>query len=272
MLNMVRSMMSLTKLPMSFWGYALESVVRILNMVPTKKDTQKKGYYFYYLLEENIFVARDAKFDESGLISQEASGSTVDFDEIRNKDTLPSKNTRKRLTEVEPESVIPYDDETPVRISTRISSALHRYGFNIEAKEKEDRYSFYINYEEHELGDHGEHSNFKVSLLDPEFDKWLEAMNVEMQFVNENQVWSLVNLSPNGKTKNPGEIHWTDVKNILKYLRNTKDMFLVYGGDLNGELRVTCVVDWKSAKQITIDMSSTDAEYIAASKAAMEAV
>nr|GEW14357.1 retrovirus-related Pol polyprotein from transposon TNT 1-94 [Tanacetum cinerariifolium] len=30
--------------------------------------------------------------------------------------------------------------------------------------------------------------------------------------------------------QNPGDIHWTTVKNILKYLRNTKDMFLVYGG------------------------------------------
>nr|GFA56038.1 retrotransposon protein, putative, Ty1-copia subclass [Tanacetum cinerariifolium] len=29
--------------------------------------------------------------------------------------------------------------------------------------------------------------------------------------------------------QNPGDIHWTTVKNILKYLRNTKDMFLVYG-------------------------------------------
>ena len=29
---------------------------------------------------------------------------------------------------------------------------------------------------------------------------------------------------------NPGESHWTAVKNILKYLRRSKDMFLVYGG------------------------------------------
>ncbi|GKD77225.1 retrotransposon protein, putative, ty1-copia subclass [Tanacetum coccineum] len=28
--------------------------------------------------------------------------------------------------------------------------------------------------------------------------------------------------------QNPGEVHWTAVKNILKYLHNTKDMFLVY--------------------------------------------
>ncbi|GJR33137.1 retrotransposon protein, putative, ty1-copia subclass [Tanacetum coccineum] len=39
---------------------------------------------------------------------------------------------------------------------------------------------------------------------------------------------------------NPGELHWTAVKNILKYLRNTKDMFLVYGGNPEAELRVDC--------------------------------
>ena len=28
----------------------------------------------------------------------------------------------------------------------------------------------------------------------------------------------------------PGESHWTAAKSILKYLRRSKDMFLVYGG------------------------------------------
>ena len=35
--------------------------------------------------------------------------------------------------------------------------------------------------------------------------------------------------------------HWTAVKNILKYLKRTKDMFLVYGGDK--ELVVKCYID-----------------------------
>ncbi|GJU29314.1 hypothetical protein Tco_1172903 [Tanacetum coccineum] len=84
----------------------------------------------------------------------------------------------------------------------------------------------------------------------------------------------------------------------IMYVRNTKDMVLVYGGNLRNELKVTCytnvgfktdkddtksqsryvfvlnggAVDWKSAKQSTIEMSSTYSEYIAASKASMEAV
>ncbi|GJX04265.1 hypothetical protein Tco_0190181 [Tanacetum coccineum] len=43
--------------------------------------------------------------------------------------------------------------------------------------------------------------------------------------------------------QNPGDLYWTTVKNILKYLRNTKDMFLVYGGDLKQKLRVSCYTD-----------------------------
>ncbi|GJY82359.1 hypothetical protein Tco_0495735 [Tanacetum coccineum] len=43
--------------------------------------------------------------------------------------------------------------------------------------------------------------------------------------------------------QNPGDLYWTTVKNILKYLRNTKDVFLVYRGDIKQELGVSCYTD-----------------------------
>ena len=39
---------------------------------------------------------------------------------------------------------------------------------------------------------------------------------------------------------NYGEEHWTVVKNIHKYLRRTKDMFLIYG---DSELKVSGYTD-----------------------------
>ncbi|KAJ9545527.1 hypothetical protein OSB04_025234 [Centaurea solstitialis] len=97
--------------------------------------------------------------------------------------------------------------------------------------------------------------------------------------------------------QNPGEAHWVAVKNILKYLRRTKEMFLVFGG-FEDEISVTGYSDasfqtdrddyrsqsgyvftlnggaisWKSSKQDTIADSTTEAEYIAASDTAKEAV
>ncbi|GJW57775.1 retrotransposon protein, putative, ty1-copia subclass [Tanacetum coccineum] len=47
LLDMIRSMMNLTTLPLSFWDYDLESATRILNMVPTKK-VDKTPYELWY--------------------------------------------------------------------------------------------------------------------------------------------------------------------------------------------------------------------------------
>nr|GEV71957.1 retrotransposon protein, putative, Ty1-copia subclass [Tanacetum cinerariifolium] len=66
----------------------------------------------------------------------------------------------------------------------------------------------------------------------------------------------------------PGKEHGTAVKNILKYLRNTKDMFLTgYVFVLIGG-----AVDWKSTKQSIFATSSTYAEYIVAFDALKETV
>ncbi|GJZ63081.1 hypothetical protein Tco_0619502 [Tanacetum coccineum] len=70
----------------------------------------------------------------------------------------------------------------------------------------------------------------------------------------------------------PRDYHWTVVKNILKYLRNTKDMFIVYGGDLERELKVTGYTDVGSETDKDDRKSQIEAEYIAPSEAAMEAV
>ncbi|GKC86842.1 hypothetical protein Tco_1147491, partial [Tanacetum coccineum] len=61
-----------------------------------------------------------------------------------------------------------------------------------------DRYGYYVDVKEYELGDLDKPPNYKTALVDPEFDKWLEAMNTEMQSMKDNQVWILVELPPNG--------------------------------------------------------------------------
>nr|GEW07034.1 hypothetical protein [Tanacetum cinerariifolium] len=163
LLDMVRSMMNQTTLPKSFWDYVLETVARILNMVPTKKvekttyeDTQKTmGYSFYYPPENKVLVAWNAEFLENSLINQEASRKDLEI--IQEEDTHPSIDTSLNHEEDDLEIDEPQSDIVPIRRSTRTRHA-------------PDRMCLYIDAEEHELGD-----------LD-------------------NEVWVLVELPPNGKT------------------------------------------------------------------------
>nr|GEV24767.1 hypothetical protein [Tanacetum cinerariifolium] len=388
--DMVRSMISQTTLPKSFWDYQLETAARILNMAPTKKVEktpyeETMGYSFYYPPENKVLVARNAEFLENSLIDQEASRSLEDLEIIQEDDTHPSLDTSLNQEEDDLEIDEPQSDIVPIRRSTRTRHA-------------PDHMCLYIDAEEHELGDLGEAANYKAALLDP--DKWLfkkktdmdgnvhiyKARLVEKGYTQtigidyeetfspvaeiraigiliaiaayyDYEIWKIdvktaflngylneekklkLSKSQGASTlaelkrmqnapyasavgsimyavrctrpgvafaqnvtsrfqQNPGDIYWTTVKNILKYLRNTKDMFLVYEGDLKRELRVSCytdvgyltdaddlksqtgyvfvlnggAVDWKSAKQSIFATSSAKTKYIAAFDDSKEAV
>ncbi|GJY77243.1 hypothetical protein Tco_0482359 [Tanacetum coccineum] len=127
------------------------------------------GYYFYYPLENKIFVVQNAKFFENSLTFQEASGShalleasgsDVGLELIQEDDTQPSENT----------------------------------------SERHDEYGFFVDAEEHELGDLNEPPNYKAALSDSESEKWLDAMNTEIQSMKDNQVWSFIDLPLDGQT------------------------------------------------------------------------
>ncbi|GJR29927.1 retrotransposon protein, putative, ty1-copia subclass [Tanacetum coccineum] len=218
--------------------YALESAASILNMVPTKKvdktsyevwhgqapklsylkvwgcetlvkrDTLTKPdkleprsikcifvgypketirYSFYCPLKNKVFVARNAEFFENSLRDQEASGSLEDLEIIQEEDTHHSLDTSLNHEEDDQEIDEPQIDINLIRRLTR-------------TRRPTDRLCLYVDAEEHELGDLGELANYKAALLDPEFEKWLNAMNVEMQSMRDNEVWELVDLPPNDKT------------------------------------------------------------------------
>ncbi|GJW73908.1 retrotransposon protein, putative, ty1-copia subclass [Tanacetum coccineum] len=127
LLDMVRSMMNLTTLPLSFWDYALESAARILNMVPTKK-VDKTPYELWFGKVPNLSYLKVEGFK------------------------------------------LPQEEEAPVRRSERPHRAHNRLCLNVEV-------------EEHSLGDLNEPANYKAAMLDQESNKWLDAMNAEMQSI-----------------------------------------------------------------------------------------
>nr|GEY32219.1 hypothetical protein [Tanacetum cinerariifolium] len=93
------------------------------------------------------------------------------------EDTHPSLDTSLNHEEDDLEIDEPQSDIVPIRRSTRTRHA-------------PDRMCLYIDAEEHELGDLGEPANYKATLLDPESAKWLNAMNVKMQSMKDNEVGS----------------------------------------------------------------------------------
>ncbi|GKD24365.1 hypothetical protein Tco_1230579, partial [Tanacetum coccineum] len=93
----------------------------------------------------------------------------------------PSENTSNENNEVAPIEVEPQNVGVPIRRSTRIPQV-------------PDRYGYYVDIKEYKLGDFDEPLNYKAALTDPEFDKWLKAMNTEMQSMKDHQVWYLVDL------------------------------------------------------------------------------
>ncbi|GJT04422.1 retrotransposon protein, putative, ty1-copia subclass [Tanacetum coccineum] len=137
---------------------------KVLNLSYLKETM---GYYFYFPPENKIVVARYAEFFEKNLITQEVSGRAKGLEEIQDEDTSPSEITSEIPMEVEGFEP-PQEEVIPIRRSERTHRAPKRLCLNVEV-------------EEHSLGDLNEPTSYKAAMLDSESDKWIDAMNAEMQ-------------------------------------------------------------------------------------------
>nr|GEX18098.1 zinc finger, CCHC-type [Tanacetum cinerariifolium] len=171
----------------------LEMVIELQKMYgkPPSVELQELviSYYFYYPPENKIVVERYANFLEKDFILQKESERIL---ELEDEDILPYENTREHPIEEENLALIVSQEEgvIPVRRSVRTHKAPDRLCLNVEIDP--DRLCFNVEVEEHSLGDLNEPANYKAALSDPEFEKWLVAMNAEMQSI-------LVVLLPNAK-------------------------------------------------------------------------
>ncbi|GJZ93141.1 retrotransposon protein, putative, ty1-copia subclass [Tanacetum coccineum] len=215
--------------------YALESATRILNMVPTKK-VDKTPYELWYGKVPNLSYlkvwgcealvkwdtpdklqqrsVKYTEFFEKSLITQEVSRMAIDLEEIQDEDTSFSKITSEIPMELEGFEP-PQEEVILIRRSERTHRAPNRLCLNMEA-------------EEHSLGDLNEPTSYKAVMLDPESNKWLDAMNAEIQSMIDNMVWVLVDLPSNCKTIG---IKWIFKKNTdMDGIVHTYKAYLVAKG------------------------------------------
>ncbi|GJZ39587.1 retrotransposon protein, putative, ty1-copia subclass [Tanacetum coccineum] len=246
------------------------------------------GYYFYYPLENKFFVARYAEFFETNLIKQEASGSTIEFDEIQSENAQPSENTSLHQHET-------VGSKWLFKKKTDMDGNIHTYKACLVVKGFTQTYE--VDYEE-TFSPVADIKAIRILIaITTYYDYEIWQMDVKTAFLNgrlnedvymvqpermDTSKCGTIPMQPNVDLSNtqgpstPAEVkrmkgipYASAVGSIMYAVRNTKDKFLVYGGDSTTELGA---VDWKSSKQSTTTTSFMEAEYIVAAETAMEAI
>nr|GEV85253.1 retrotransposon protein, putative, Ty1-copia subclass [Tanacetum cinerariifolium] len=384
LLDMVRSMMSQTTLPKSFWDYALETAARILNIVPTKKTdmdgavyifkarlvakgfTQTYGvnyketfspvadirairiliaiaaYYDYEIWQMDVkTVFLNGHLSEEVYIEQPEGFVNPKYPNLvcKLKRSIyglkqASRQWNKRFDdEIKKFGFTQNPDEPCVYLKANVKSYLGRsfamkylreaaYIFGIKIyRDRSKRLiglgqkayiekilkRFYMEYSKRRTIPMQEKLKLSKSQGVSTPAEKQRMQNIPYASAVGSIMYDVrctrpdVAFAQNMTSRfqqNPGKEYWTAVKNNLKYLRNTKDIFLVNGGNMKRELRVSCYTDagyltdadnlklqtgyvfflnrgavnWKSTKQSIFATSSTDDEYIAAFDASKEAV
>nr|GEU92271.1 hypothetical protein [Tanacetum cinerariifolium] len=199
--DMVRSNMNLTTLSLSFWDYALESAIRILNMLTTKK-VDKTPYGLWYGKVSNLSYLK------------------VWGCEALVKRDIPDKLQQRFVMFIfvgYPMEMMGYYFYVPPENKIIVARYAEFLDGNLlsqevcgrpeELKEIQDKDTSHSentskipmkveDVNEHSLGDLYEPNNYKAAILYLKSNKWVDAMNAEMQSMKDNQVWCLVDLPP----------------------------------------------------------------------------
>ncbi|KAK8589956.1 hypothetical protein V6N12_024343 [Hibiscus sabdariffa] len=225
LLDMVRSMMSHSDLPISFWGHALEIAAFTLNRVPSKL-VQKTPYEIWtgkrpsmsfmkiwgcqaYVKHQMsikleprshkcIFVGYPKETKEYYFFnSKENKVFVARTGVFLEKEFLSSKRDRRNieLEEVQQQQVTEPEVEQTSQIVEENSTNLEKQPLRRSTRERHEpeRYGFLVTtHGDVILVDQDEPKTYQEAVLSPDSKKWLEAMRSEMDSMSNNQVWTLV--------------------------------------------------------------------------------
>ncbi|KAK8705149.1 hypothetical protein V6N13_048757 [Hibiscus sabdariffa] len=225
LLDMVRSMMSHSDLPISFWGHALETAAFTLNCVPSK-SVQKTPYEIWtgkrpsmsfmkiwgcqaYVKHQMstkleprshkcIFVGYPKETKGYYFFNPKENKVFVARTGVfLEKEFLSSKRNRRNieLEEVQQQQVTEPEVEQTSQIVEENSTNLETQSLQRSTRERHEpeRYGFLVtSHGDVILVDQDEPKTYQEAVSSPDSEKWLEAMRSEMDSMSSNQVWTLV--------------------------------------------------------------------------------
>ncbi|KAJ9542446.1 hypothetical protein OSB04_028952 [Centaurea solstitialis] len=228
LLDIVRSMMCHSTLPMSFWGHAFETAAHILNRAPTKSvektpyelwKGKKPNIYFLRIWGCEVYVKRPTseklkpKSDKCFFVGylrttvgyyfynpEENKVFVARNGKFLEEKFLSSGNTRKDvdLQVVDEENTTPivepeiqHENVEPQSepIEEVQTQDLRR---SSRVRQEPDRYLGFL--VSQDSGDLNEPTSYREAVSGSESEQWQEAMKTEMQSMYDNQVWELTDL------------------------------------------------------------------------------
>ncbi|KAL0451356.1 UNVERIFIED_CONTAM: hypothetical protein Slati_1113700 [Sesamum latifolium] len=190
LLDMVRSMMSFTELPLSFWGYALETAAKLLNMAPSKTVAQAPyqiwhgkpaSYKYLRVWGSPAYVKRlvGDKLDSRSSLCKFVGypkGTAGRREELLLEESSEATPQTDIVTSSAP--IVSTNDIPVLERSTRVSHQPESYGF---------------------MGLTGRLDNdpktYGEVMSDINLEKWIEAIKSKMDSMSSNKVWTLVDPS-----------------------------------------------------------------------------
>ncbi|KAL4386633.1 hypothetical protein GQ457_09G019180 [Hibiscus cannabinus] len=264
----------------------LEPKSKKCTFVGYPKET--KGYYFYN--ENKVLVARTGVFLEKEFLSNKEKGRNIELKEVQQQQQKHNHYEDQDEPKTYEEAVASPDSEKWLEaMRSEMDSMSENQAWTLVEPPKRIKpigCKWVFKKKTDMDGNVQIYKGRLVAKVAAFHDYEIWQMDVKTAFLNGKLEEDVYMTQPEG--------HWTAVKNILKYLRRTKDVFLVYGGE--EELRIKgytdasfqtdkddsrsqsgfvfCLnggaVSWKSSKQDTIADSTTNIEYVAASEARKE--
>ncbi|KAL0303376.1 UNVERIFIED_CONTAM: hypothetical protein Sradi_6205700 [Sesamum radiatum] len=168
LLDMVRSTISFTELPLSFWGYPLEIAAKLLNMAPSKIIAKTP----YEIWHSKPVSYKYPKIWRSPAYIKRLVGDKL----IRDLVYVDSSDIQRKMRDII--FMIPRNksENTPIlRRSIRVSRLPERYDLLLTSQLDNNPKT----YEE------------EMSNIDS--GKWFDAMRFEMDSMSSNKLWTLVN-------------------------------------------------------------------------------